>query len=457
MNVIKIKNKIENFESSGKSMKSLILIWILFTSTSPFQFYAMVPHHPYKLLTFFVVVSMLTLMIRDRRGLFSNNSNNIIYYIILIQSVYSFLAIFIHSFSLDIFLIENGLVYLNLFIQLIVVLFSFAFICSYGLIHKLAVSMIPVMVIMAGFSAVIFFLGLIINLQPFSFTALSDHRDINNYILGFSSSVSEYSFGSVIRSSGYFDEPGTLAFYIVIAMLLNKMYGYSKIAEYFLIAFGLCTVSLAFYISLILYYFIFGIIERRLRVVLWLVVIVLTLSLTIFEFSNKSELGRVVYELTVHRIMPPDESENKLFKGDNRSENFEYAKQAFFQSPFFGQGMLAHSSEKNEFFGKLCCNPLHPFASDGFVGTLVFFLIYIYWGFYILNKRPFDYISAGSWFIIFVNMLQRPGATGGTFGYFVFIFLLEASRWRKSQQRLSSSQVVLGPVSPKKPTSSLSQ
>lgn len=427
-----LKENLKIFQFSGKDIKYLILIWILFASTAPFQFYAMVPYHPYKLLVLFLVTIMFAIMLRDRSGI---SNGNIIYFIIVVQSFYSLLSIVIHSISPEKFFILDGYVYLNLFFQLIAVLISLVFINSYGLIHKLSVSMISVMVVMAGFGLIIFFLGLIINLQPFSFTVLADHRDINNYILSFSSSVSEYSFGSVIRSAGFFDEPGTLAYYIIIALLLNKMYGYSRRAEFLLTAFGFCTLSLAFFISLVLYYFIFGILERRLKSVLCLVVAVCIFFLVIIEFKGRSEIGRVVYELTVHRIMPADEAENKLFKGDNRSANIEYARHAFLSAPFFGQGMLAHTDEKSEYFGKLCCNPLHPLATEGLVGTFIFFLVYIYWGFFILNKRPFDYISAGSWFIIFVNMLQRPGATGGTFGYFVFIFLLEASRWRNMQQK----------------------
>ena len=434
--VDKIRSGLLQFSRSD--IKNVILVWILFTSTAPFQFYAMIPYHPYKLLVLLVVVVMLAVMLRD--GI--KKSNNVIFYILIIQAIYSLLTIFIHAISLDSFYMEDGYIYLNLFIQLIVVFISFAFINNYGLLHKVAVSTVPVMVVMAAFGVVILFLGLIVNIQPFSFTALADHRDISNYILTFSSSVSDLGFASIIRSAGYFDEPGTFAYYITIVLLINKMYGYSKLAERLLIGFGLCTMSLAFFISVTLYYFIFGMLEGRLKVVIWMAVIAGLVISAIVELKDRSEIGRVVYELTVYRVLPPDESEDKLFKGDNRSENFAYAKQAFSQAPFFGHGMSAHTNEKNEFVGKLCCNPLHPLATEGLVGTFIYFLVFIYWGFLILKNKPFDYISAGAWIIIFINMMQRPGFSGGTFGYFVFIFLLEATRWRIMQQRLTLPRVV---------------
>lgn len=447
------KNKIDIFRFSGSDIKYVILVWILFTSTAPFQFYAMVPYHPYKLLALFVAVVMLLVILRG--GI--KKSNNIIFYIIIFQAFYSIFSIYIHVASLDNFSIEDGYIYINLFIQLIVVFICFAFINNLSLVHKVAVSLIPAMIVMAAFGMINLLLGVLVNIQPFSFTAIPDHRDIGNYILTFSSSVSDLGFASIIRSAGYFDEPGTFAYYITVTLLINKMYGGSKLAERMLIGFGLCTMSLAFFISVILYYFIFGILEGRVKVVICLAVIVGSLFAAIVEYRDKSEIGRVVYELTVYRVLADDVSDDRLFHGDNRSDNFTHAKQAFMQAPFFGHGMSAHTNEKSEFFGKLCCNPLHPFATEGLVGTFVFFLVFIYWGIYILKKKPFDYISAGAWIIIFANMLQRPGAMGGTFGYLIFIFLLEASRWRKMQQRLSSSPVVSEPVSLRKPTSSPSR
>lgn len=425
-------NKIVTFRFSGNDIGYVILVWVLFTSTAPFQFYAMVPFHPYKLLALFVVVIMLFILLRD--GI--KRSNNIIFYIIVVQAFYSILAIFIHTISLDNFSLEDGYIYINLFIQLMVVFISFAFVNNYSLVNKVAISMVPVMIVMAVFGMITVFGGVLLNLQPFSFTQIADHRDISNYVLTFSSAASDLGFASIVRSSGYFDEPGTFAFYITITLLINKMYGGSKLAERMLVGFGLCTVSLAFFISVILYYFIFAILEGRVKAVIWLAVIVGLMSAAIVEYRDKSEIGRVVYELTIYRILTDDISDDRFFHGDDRSVNFHHAKQAFTQAPFFGHGMSAHTNEKNEFVGKLCCNPLHPLATEGLIGTFIFFLVFIYWGFYIISQKKFDYISAGSWVIIFANMLQRPGAMGGTFGYFVFIFLLEATRWRRIQQRL---------------------
>lgn len=427
-------NKIEALRFSGNDIYYVILVWILFTSTAPFEFYAIVPYHPYKFLALFAAAIMLFVMLRDGTMRFGN----IIFCIILTQAFYSLVTIFIHIASLDNFTLEDGYIYINLFIQLMVVFICFAFINKFSLVHKVAVSIIPVMIVMAAFGMATLFLGVLVNLQPFSFTAIADHRDISNYILTFSSSVSDFGFGSIIRSAGYFDEPGAFAFYITITLLINKMYGYSKLAERMLIGFGLCTMSLAFFISVILYYFIFGILEGRVKAVIWMAVVVGLAFAAIVEYRDKSEIGRVVYELTIYRVLTDNISDDRLFHGDDRSVNFTHAKEAFIQAPFFGHGMSAHTNEKSEFVGKLCCNPLHPFATEGLIGTFVFFLVFIYWGFYILKRKPFDYISAGAWIIVFANMLQRPGVTGGTFGYLVFVFLLEASRWRRMQQRHST-------------------
>ena len=125
------KNRIGMFQFSGNDIKYVILVWILFTSTAPFQFYAIIPYHPYKFLALFVAVVMLLVMLHD--GI--KKSSNIIYYIIVVQAFYSLVAIYIHIASLDSFTLEDGYIYINLFIQLIVVFICYTFSsCCLGLI-----------------------------------------------------------------------------------------------------------------------------------------------------------------------------------------------------------------------------------------------------------------------------------------------------------------------------------
>lgn len=407
----------------------LLLIWLLFISVEPFQFYAIIPYHPYKWLVFFIATIFFLVLVLKRVRF----SIDTIITVIIIQLVYTFLTAFIHFISLENFAFEDSLIYFNLFLQLVVILITYIFTIKTISIHKLSISWIRVMVVMSFLGMLSVFLIYFFNLQPISYTIRPDVREISNFGITFATGIKNDNFLSIVRSSGYFDEPGSFAFYITVALLLNKLYGFSKSAEKYLIIFGFCTLSLGFMISIFCYIIIFGIIEKRIKFVSTIVGVILLLVIFIDKYKQENEFMRQSYELTMYRLQSDDNNDDKFINGDNRSENLSYSYQAFLNAPFFGHGMNAHVNTKNKFYGKLCCNPLHPLATDGLIGTLIYFLLFIIWGFYLFRHGSIDLVSTGAWVIIFINLLQRPGFLAGPFGYFVFIFLFEATKWRKNQ------------------------
>lgn len=408
----------------------LILVWILFTSVAPFEFYALIPYHPYKYLAACVLAIMLIVMLLKKLTI----TIDLVVWTIIVQMLYSLITIFIHANSgVEFNFNEDGIIYINLFIQLLGVLIVYLYVVSQGLMRKLAISFIWIMAIMSIFGAIVFSLGLFANIKPFSSTLIPDHREILNYIFSFapSEAVANFGSGSFIRVSGYFDEPGSFAFYLVFALLVNRLYDYSKNIERIIVIGGIFTLSLAFYISIFLYYLYFSLIERQFRVILTIVAVLSIVIISITAIKDDSDFGESLYNLTVNRIQPTARDDIKLIAGDNRSENLVYAWSAFTKAPFFGYGKNAHSNPHGEFFGKLCCNPMHPFATEGIIGALIYFLIFIYISFFIFIKKPIDLVSLGIFIILFVNMLQRPGFQNGAFGYFIFIFILDAVNWHK--------------------------
>jgi len=423
MNIQSLKSKL-----TIKNKFYILLVWILFTSVEPFQFYAIVPFHPYKILVFLVASLFFFILL--------SKGNKLIFdipaCIIILHVFYSLLAIPIHLAFLDDFSPDDGVIYINLFLQLIVIFITYIFITQILSIHVIAVTLIKVMAVMAFLGMVSLFLIYFFNFQPFSYTVRPGVRDISNFITTFATGVHDNNFASIVRSAGYFDEPGTFAYFLTVALLLNKLYGYSKAIEKILVFFGFCTLSLAFMVTLFLYFIIFGIIEKKYLFIMIFFGVISILTQLIYIYKEKNEFGKQVYELTMYRLQS-DDTGDKLFNGDNRSENLSYAYKAFLKAPLFGHGMNAHVNIKNEFYGKLCCNPLHPIATDGIIGTLIFFLLFIVWGLYIFKGGNVDLISAGAWFIILISLIQRPGFLAGPFGYFVFIFLFQATKWRKEK------------------------
>ena len=65
----------------------------------------------------------------------------------------------------------------------------------------------------------------------------------------------------ILRIAGFFDEPGTMAFFLVFALLINKVVFNSKKNEILILISGFFTFSLAFYIIgffyLLFFYFNF--------------------------------------------------------------------------------------------------------------------------------------------------------------------------------------------------------
>ena len=422
-------NKFRSLLVSGDKEKLyFILVWTLFTSVEPFQFYAIIPYHPYKLLTFCITIFFLWKLFQKKIKL----TFDVILVIVIIQLIYTLLTVVIHLISINEFGLEDSIIYFNLFLQLVVISITFLFIKNILSIHLLSLTFIRVLSIMAILGFISIFLIYIFHLQPFSYTSREGNRDISNFILTFATGRIEDNYLTIIRSSGYFDEPGTFAFYIVVALLLNKMYSFSKKHEYILMIMGFCTLSIAFIISIFLYLVIFGIIERKLKLVISLIAILSSLTIIIETFKQENEVFKQLYELTIYRLQS-DENDDKLINGDNRSENIAYAYKAFMKAPLFGYGMNAHVNPKTEFYGKICCNPLHPFATEGIFGTLIYFSIFIFWGFYIFKSGRIDYISLGCWIIILINLIQRPGFLAGPFGYFAYVLLFEATRQRKSK------------------------
>ncbi len=414
--------------------KALILIWILFTSVEPFQFYAVIPYHPYKIITFLVTIYFLTVII-TKKVKFKIDPFVLV---ILIQILFSIVTIAIHYFSIKEFLIEDGTIYFNLLLQLIVILILYIFVKNFFCFRKLSLSFVKVLSIMSILATIGVILIYIYNISPFSYTVRGGNRDISNFLLTFATGKIEDNFFTIIRSSGYFDEPGTFAFYIVVAILLNKLYGFSKKNEYILMIFGFCTLSLAFFISIFFYILIFSVIEKKIILLTILFSILATLFIMIVSLKDENPLYQQLYELTIYRLQSDGTTDSQQFNGDNRSENIGYAYKAFLSAPLFGYGMNAHVNPKIEFYGKLCCNPLHPLATEGIFGTIIYFLLFFLWFFISFRFGYLDLLSFGAWLIVLLNLIQRPGFSNGPFGYFIYILLINASIWRKDLYSLSS-------------------
>lgn len=421
-----------NINKFNKDFLYIGLIWILFTSTAPFEFYSIVPHHPYKILAGITTLTILYLCCLKKFYL----KGGLILTLILIQIIYSLLSIIIHLISFDYYVLNDLKIYFNLFIQLSVVYIVYQFICLYKLNRKIAISLIYCVMIMSILGTITLLLGLVGNIQPYSKSLLIGHRDIYNYILSFSSSISNFESFSIIRSAGYFDEPGTMATYVLLAIILNKIYDYSKNIEKVLVITGFSTLSMAYFVIILFYIFGIYILKKKFLRIILLLLFISLLQMITYTYKDKLNFIHGFYELTFQRFELSLDSD-QLLKGNNRSENFKSAYTAFLSAPIFGYGMNAHTNEKVEYFGKLCCNPLHPLATEGIVGSLIFFSIFIYWSLLVINRKTIDRVVFLCWVMVILCLIQRPGFNSGSFGTLYFIFLVDATLWRYRLSKVS--------------------
>ena len=84
-------------------------------------------------------------------------------------------------------------------------------------------------------------------------------------------------FGSFVRNAGFYDEPGALACWGVFALLLNKLYVDNKKIEYLLIFGLISTLSLAYFIQLAAYSYLFYKNQRK-KILLPLILFIIILK-----------------------------------------------------------------------------------------------------------------------------------------------------------------------------------
>ena len=198
----------------------------------------------------------------------------------------------------------------------------------------------------------------------------------------------------LIRNAGFFDEPGTLAFWGVYALLINKLFIENKRVE-LLLLFGLIsTLSMAYFIQIIIYVYSFY--KKSIKKLIFpTITFILTLSIiaSFNERMHDSVFGR--FEI--------DEQTGRL-KGDNRSDLMETCFELFKTSPVFGLGarnLILKSEEMGKFVG---ANAYFTLACDGLVGQVITWLPFFFM--FLLGTKD-KKIQSAFWIII-VGLLQRP-------------------------------------------------
>lgn len=358
-------------------MPYFILFIILF-SVYPFVFSQFLPIPPIKVLGVIYFLILFVILVCKR---------NLIVFPKLFNYAY-FIQIFCWSAY---FVFHNDSSYLTRIVLMLVVYMAllYAYNSCKGLLLFLKLFN-GLIIIMAIGGTLCFFLVLFEVVTPvFDFSNV-DGRTA--YCFGLT--CTNTYVGNLIRYGGYFDEPGAMANWGMFALLFNKLFIKNQKYENALVICLFFTLSLAYYIQLFFYFFLFAKNRKKrlIQLICGIALIVLGLSQT------KGTQYEDIYRLTVQRF-EFDDSKNKI-AGDNRSNLSALAKEQFLSAPILGVG-----AKKLDEIGYMADNPYEILAKDGIVGEIVTYLpllLILYVG---LQKRP-DYICAV--FILFLGYLQRP-------------------------------------------------
>ncbi len=262
-----------------------------------------------------------------------------------------------------------------------------------------------------------FFGVFLFNMQPIRLYENLDTR--TGYFFGLS--CTNMLIGNIIRYSGFFDEPGAIAAWGMVALLYNRLVYKNIKFENILIIALVFTFSFAYYIQLFFFLILFRIKKLSVIIALSGVVLIGVIGLN----SLKDTEYHAVYKLTVGRTEKTDAG---TFAGDNRSNLMENALKVFNQHKLLGLG-ATNSMNANDYFGD---NPVTPFAIDGIIGGLILYLPLLIM---MMNAKTktLKYVII----ILVIGYLQRPFSC--FFIYFISIYLFEVLFIDKKQFSLEGS------------------
>jgi len=401
---------------------SILILWLSLTSAHPFIF-CQIPGHPHKLLTFICLGLMFQMILLKKSQIIFDYK---IFIIIALQIMYFLIHALLYSETSN--------------LMCVISIFSagctFIFCKNFVNYKTLAKSYILMMIIIGVLGVIAFFLAAIGLLKPIAEYQNVDTRTLYNFIFTFTNSMEIIEGKYILRIAGFFDEPGTMAFFLIFALLINKVVFNSKKSEILILISGFFTFSLAFYIIGFFYLLFFYFNFKSIKKIKKISVIFLSISIILFSYlfyniiSNDQILLNKVYKLSINRIIL---FIDRGIESTNREKSVINAFQQFIKYPFFGTGRLYYEEYLKEEAGKhSIVGYLLIFGVIGvfFMFLHVWHLLSVCLDVKILEKKFFNLTI---FFILFLNFCQRPYVIG-YFNYFSILILIECI---KEQNKLS--------------------
>lgn len=379
-----------------KKYSSLTFLWIFLTSTAPWIFYRW-PGHPYKILTAICLVFFVSLLSFRGSRLFIPQK---IFFLLFVQIAFYFLM----------FIYHNDTANLNLIIQLISFLITILYIKSFLSFELFVKSFIYIILITGIGGVIVFFYHLLIGVTPFFIVSYGGD---NSFFLGLTTTNIFIDAGSLrmMRFAGFFDEPGTFGLYALFAIILNKIYFRNAIMEFSLIVITIFTFSMAFYFAITAYIFLFYFNKKNMIGFFAFFSVVIVFYLILMNFD--SPIADKINEMSFSRL----EETSTDFSNSNRGELVVNDFKLFRDNPILGVGYSNPKVSGSNFFS--------IFARFGIIGSLFYYLLFIYLFFVIIKIQSFYYFKF--FLVLLISLLTRPEFSSllSLLIFYTFIFYIE--------------------------------
>lgn len=364
--------------------KCLILVWLFLTSASPFMFYSW-PGHPYKILLLLLLCIMIMQLIKVRKVKFNID-------VFAVCVILFFFNIFLFVYFADV-------AYFALITQILSLIVLNLYIYNFIGYHCFIKSFIYIMVGMAIGGTIIFWLHLLVGVSPLFSVDYGGHSYSHFLYLTCTNSYTNVDSVRILRYAGFFDESGAFSLYSFYAILLNKLYLKNNQIEKLLIICTLFSLSLAFFVSIIIYFVLFYVGKSNYKKILPFLIIVFISFMYINEHKNENGTFNRLAELTIDRFEHSDDGD---MKGDSRKKYMIADKEVFLQNMLLGGGRNA--VEGANVYGIL--------GAYGLIGTFIYYFP-LYLLFYRILQTPREYRLEGLkiLFLFLINLYHRPNIT----------------------------------------------
>lgn len=356
--------------------KSIILLFLFFLifSTYPFVFNLIIPLPPITFLMFITLVGSILIKGNGEIGLPKE-----IVYVAFAQLMGTLLSMFA----------TGDIGYYKQILYIIWVLLYIDLVNKYGIKDYLFYYH-RILTVVAVLGVISFVLSAVFGARTYLEYTNMDGRP--GWLAYFT--FTNINMGSFIRYSGIFDEPGAMAFWGMIALIINKLYVHDKIIEVPLIVCLLFTFSIAYIIQLALYLFFFYGLNAKFKKTIVVIIVIVVSVLLAYHYLDKDSH---VYMLTFGRLGIG--SSYNLLEDSSRAELTKLAKNVFESSPMFGIGTTA-------FYGGvyMADNPYETLAKDGIIGSFFIYLPLVV----ALFRARFNLEILFAVVILMVGYLQRP-------------------------------------------------